>query len=206
MTSVSFGSMFNPEYNIKSLAHGDSGDIGDIGDIGDPRDCGSPKDFPSLPDEPIGRSQVKIAPKRPMPHKLKLSIEDMKALSKLTSKTYGFHNDSNDFWVHTKKPTQGKFPNLTMGDGKLIDKSRHEFVNELVSENSQAFQVAGKDSIGGNKLITVVKNQETGKTTMYTCTSKECYPVEMDSDVDLEKLAAAITDNLSEIQGATIWA
>lgn len=202
MTSISFGSMFNPEkvsknkafnpeHNLEGLACGDSE---------------RPKDFPALPNGHLGRSQIKTGAKRPMPHKLELTNEDKGVLSKLTSSMYGFHGDSNDFWVHTKKPMQGQIPNLTMGDGKLISgTTRHDFVNNLINSNIQAFQIAGNDDLGGNKLITVIKNNETNTTTMYTCDSKQCYPVALDNNIDMEKLASAITDNLVEIQGITVW-
>ena len=201
MTAISFGSMFNPErvnskkafnpeHNLEGFAYGDSE---------------SPKDFPVFPNEQIGRNQVKTYTKRPMPHKLELTNEDKEFLSKLTSSMYGFHDNSNNFWVHTKKPTQGQIPNLIMGDGKLIDESRLEFANSLVDNKTQAFQIAGNDKLGGNKLITVVKNNETNITTMYTCDSKQCAPMTIDSDVDMEKLVSAITDNLVEIQGITVW-
>lgn len=201
MTSISFGSMFNPErvsankafnpeHNLEGFAYGDSE---------------RQKDFPAFPSEQIGRSQVKTGAKKPMPHKLELTNEDKEVLSKLTSSMYGFHGNSNDFWVHTKKPTQGQIPNLTMGDGTLKDKTRHEFANELVNGETQAFQIAGNDDLGGHKLITVVKNNETNTTTMYTCDSKQCYPVTLDNNIDMEKLASVITDNLVEIQGITVW-
>ena len=202
MTSISFGSMFNPErvsknkafnpeHNLEGFAYGDEE---------------RPKDFPALPSDSIGRSQIKTGAKRPMPHKLELTNEDKEVLSKLTSSMYGFHGNSNDFWVHTKKPMQGQIPNLTMGDGKLTTgTTRHDFVNNLINSNIQAFQIAGNDNLGGNKLITVVKNNETNTTTMYTCDSKQCYPVTLDNNIDMEKLASAITGNLVEIQGVTVW-
>ena len=93
-----------------------------------------------------------------------------------------------------------------MGDGKLKDNmSRHDFVNSLINGETQAFQIAGKDTLGGNKLVTVVNNRETGKLTMYTCDSKECYPMVLDDNVDMKKLASSITSNLACIQGATVW-
>ena len=202
MTSISFGSMFNPgrvsankpsnpERNLEGLAHGDSE---------------RPKDFPDFPSDSLGRSQVKTGEKHPMPHKLELTNEDKEVLSKLTSNMYGFHDNSNNFWVHTKKPTQGKIPNLTMGDGKIADgMTRNEFVGELINNKTQAFQVAGNDKLGGNKLITVVKNNETNTTTMYTCDSKQCYPMVLDGDVDMQKLMSTITDSLISIQGVTVW-
>ena len=202
MTSISFGSMFNPERvsinkgfnperNIEGFAHGDAE---------------SPKDFVDDPKDAIGRSQVKTGAKKPLPHKLELTNEDKEALSKLTSSMYGFHGNSNDFWVHTKKPAQGQIPNLTMGDGKIAEgATRQDFVNKLVDSNTQAFQIAGNDELGGNKLITVVKNNKTNTTTMYTCDSKQCYPVTLEGDIDMEKLVSAITDNLISILGVTVW-
>lgn len=202
MTSISFGSMFNPErisvnkafnpeHNIEGFSSGDAE---------------RPKDFPNYPSDSIGRSQVKISPKHPNPHKLELSDKDKEALSKLTSNMYGFHGESNEFWVHTKKPIQGYLPNVAMGDGKLsADMTRQDFAKQLINEKTVAFQIAGKDELDGNKLITVVKNNETGLTTMYTCDSKQCYPMTVDPNIDLEKLASVITDKLVSIQGVTTW-
>lgn len=202
MTSITFGSMFNPErisankalnpeYNLEGFAYGDSE---------------RPKDFPALPNEQLGRSQIKTGAKHPMPHKLELTNEDKEVLSKLTSSMYGFHGDSNDFWVHTKKPTQGQIPNLTMGDGKLTPgTTRNDFVNNLINSNTQAFQIAGNDELGDNILITVVKNNKTNTTTGYTCDSEQCYPMKLNGDIDMEKLASTITNSLLSIQGVTIW-
>ena len=202
MTSISFGSMFNPErvsaskafnpeHNLEGFAYGDAE---------------RPKDFPAFPNDQIGRSQVKTGVKRPMPHKLELTNEDKEALSKLTSSMYGFHGNSNDFWVHTKKPMQGQIPNLTMGDGKLQEgTTRHEFVENLIDDKTKAFQIAGTDQYGGNKLITFVKNDEAGTITLYTCDSKECYPVVLEGEGNIPAFASAITDNLVSIQGVTTW-
>lgn len=40
---------------------------------------------------------------------------------------------------------------------------------------------------------------------MYTCSSKECYPMVLDNNTNIEKLAEKITDTPDPIQGATIW-
>lgn len=202
MTSVLFSSIFNPERvrknkdfnperNLEGFACGDSE---------------RPKDFPTFPDEQVGRSQVKTGAKQPMPHKLELTKKDKKALSKLTSSMYGFHGDSNDFWVHTRKPTQGQIPNLTMGDGRITDDiTRHEFVEKLIDDKTKAFQIAGVDRLGGNKLITFVKNDEADTITLYTCDSKECYPVALEGEGNVSAFASAISGNLVEIQGVTVW-
>ena len=195
ISSVSFGSMFNPE---RISAFNPEHDIEEL-----KNDVERPKDFPAFPNETIGRSQVKTSQK--LPHKLELSNEDKNFLSKLNSDMYGFHGTGNEFWVHSNKPTKGNMPNMIMGDGKLIDKSRHDFIKELIDDKTQGFQIAGNDKLGGKKLITVVKNNETGTSTMYTCDSKQCYPRNLDSDVDIKKLASAITDNLVVVHGATVW-
>lgn len=202
-SNISFGSMFNlervsrnylenlsnPEHNIEGLKN----------------DAERPKDFPALPSNSIGRSQV-IKTDSELPHKLELSAEDKKLLSGLCSSMYGFHDNSNEFWVYKRKPMQGKIPNLVMGDGRLQDNmSRNDFAKELVHDGTQAFQIAGNDKYGGNKLITVVKNSKSNTMTMYTCDSKQCYPMTLDGDVDIKKLATSIADNLIRIQGVTVW-
>lgn len=202
-TNVSFGSMFNPErisrksieslsdpeYNIEGLR----------------RDVEQSKYFPAFPSESLGRSQVQKTNVK-NPHKLELSNEDEKFLSKLSSTEYGFHGSSNDFWFHSRKPNSGSIPNLIMGDGALQkDETRHDFIKKLVNSDTQAFQIAGIDKLGGNKLITVVRNSETGTLTMYTCDSKQCYPMVLDNNVDIANLAEAIADNLDKICGSTIW-
>ena len=195
--NVTFGSMhgfegigrkaLNPEHNLEQLKN----------------DAERPKDFPAYPNETIGRSQVKT--RAGLPHKLELSGEDKEFLSELSSSMYGFHPMSNDFWVHSKKPAKGRTPNIIMGDGRLTpDMTRHDFVKTLVNDDTQAFQIAGRDKLGGHKLITVVKNTDTDTTTMYTCDSKQCYPLVIDGDVDIQKIASSITSNLDSIQGATI--
>ena len=202
---ISFGSMFNPErvsgryaelglnnpeYNIEGLKN----------------DAERPKDFPVFQNESIGRSQVKTNNLKNLnPKKLELSDEDKVFISKLNSKMYGFHSNSNDFWVRSIKPVQAGVPNIILGDGKIVNgSSRQEFVKNLINDDTQAFQIAGQDIYGGNKLITVVNNNETGITTMYTCDSKECYPVAIDCK-DIKLLKSAIIDNLSAVQGATVW-
>ncbi len=198
ISGVSFDSMFNPERiggnNIFNPEH-------DIEEL--KNDAERPKDFPAFPNEQIGRSQVKSS--RKLPHKLELSDEDKNFLSKLNSDTYGFYGTNNKFWVHSKKPGKANIPNMIMGDGKLKDESRHDFIKDLINDEVQAFQIAGNDECGGNKLITVVKNNETDTFTMYTCDSKQCYPMNLDSNVDVKELASAITDNLLIVQGATVW-
>ena len=198
ISSISFGSMFNPE---KISGNGIFNPEHDIEEL--KNDVERPKDFPAFPDESIGRSQIKTS--RKLPHKLELSGEDKDFLSKLSTDMYGFHGTGNKFWVHSKKPGKANVPNMIMGDGKLKDKSRHDFIKELINDETQAFQIAGNDKFGGNKLITVVKNNETNTLTMYTCDSKQCYPMNLDSDVDIKKLASAITDNLVVVHGATVW-
>ena len=181
-------SAFDPEYDIECLKN----------------DAERSKDFPVFPDECIGRSQVRISTNSP--HKLELTKEDKDILSKLSSSVYGFHGNSDDFWVHYTKPGKGRFPNVAMGDGRLTDgMTRHDFVNELVNKETQAFQIAGNDMLGGRKLITVVKNNDSNTMTMYTCDSKQCYPMVIDGNIDIQKVACAITDQLTTIQGATIW-
>lgn len=202
---ISFGSLFNPERVPRKF---------EIPDLDNPEhdieqlknDAERPKDFPAFPNELIGRSQLtKTAPKRPYPVKVELTDEDKDFLSKLSSKQYGFHPNSNKFWFHGRKPAQGGAPNMIMGDGMLPkNTSRHDFIKGLVDDKAEAFQIAGKDKLGGNKLITVVKNNKTGEMTMYTCDSKTCYPVVVDGG-NTKALANAITNNLTEIQGATVW-
>lgn len=182
------GGISNPEHNIEGVKN----------------DAERPKDFPAYPNDLIGRSQVKTS--QILPHKLELSNEDKDFLSKLSSDMYGFYGNTNDFWVHSKKPAQGCIPNMIMGDGELTNNmTRHDFVKGLVNNETQAFEIAGNDELGGNKLVTVVKNSETNTVTMYTCDSKQCYPKIFDGNVDIEKLASAITDDLIAIQGATVW-
>ncbi len=202
---ISFGSMFNPErvlgrygklglnnpeYNIEGLKN----------------DAERPKDFPVYPNESIGRSQIKTNnSKHPQPKELELSDNDKDFVSKLSSDMYGFHPNGDRFWVHSIEPVQGGVMNICMGDGKIINgASRHEFAKNRIKDDTQAFQIAGKDIYGGNKLITVVNNNETGITTMYTCDSKECYPLAVECK-DIKLLASAIIDNLSAVQGVTVW-
>ena len=105
-----------------------------------------------------------------------------------------------------KKLTEDNAVNMIMGDGKLTDDmSRNDFANSLINDETQAFQIMGEDKLGGMKLATVVKNSETGVVTMYTCDSKECYPMVIPGSVDLKKVASALTDNLTAIQGITVW-
>jgi len=195
ISSVSFGSMFNPE---RIRGFNPEHDIEGL-----KKEVERPKDFYNLPNESIGRSQVIINQK--FPHKLELSNSDKTFLSELNSDVYGFHGNSDRFWVHSKKATKGNIANISMGDGKLTDKSRHEFIKDLINEKTQAFQIAGSDRLSGNKLITVVKNSETNTSTMYTCDSRQCYSINLDNNFDIEKLVSAITDHLTEIQGATVW-
>lgn len=200
--NTSFGSMFNPERisrrNFENLSNPEH----DIERL--KNDAERPKDFPAFPNESIGRSQVKTNSK--FPHKLELSQEDKEFLSKLTSVRYGFHGGSNAFWYHSYEPTSDNIPNLTMGDGKLENnKTREDFVKELVDDESQAYQIAGSDKFGGYKLITVVQNSETNTATMYTCDSKQCYPIVFDGNIENKKLAESIVDMLNTIQGVTLW-
>lgn len=198
VSNVSFGSMFNPE-RINGGVFNPEHDVECL-----KNDAEKPKDFPAFPNESVGRSQVKVAAK--LPHKLELSSEDKNFLSKLSTNTYGFNENSNEFWVHSRKATQGRIPNLVMGDGKLVgNQTRHNFVKELVNNETQAFQIAGNDKLGGMKLVTVVKNTNSDTVTLYTCDSKQCCPMVLDGDIDIQKLASAITDNLDTIQGVTIW-
>lgn len=201
--NTSFGSMFNPERisrrNFENLSNPEH----NIENL--KNDAERPKDFPAFPNESIGRSQVAKTNYK-LPHKLELSQEDKEFLSKLTSVKYGFHGNSNDFWFHSYKPTPDNIPNLSMGDGKLENnKTREDFVKELVDNETQAYQIAGIDKLGGNKLITVVQNNKTNTTTMYTCDSKQCYPLVFDGNIENKKLAESIVDMLNTVQGVTIW-
>ena len=205
MTSnVSFSSLFNPERISRKNAEKLSNPEYNIEGLRN--DAERPKDFPVFPNDSIGRSQVIIKQNQSDPHKLELTKDDRDFIFLLSSSTYGFHDNSNDFWVNTRERVNGRYNGSTMGDGKILDgKTRHDFAKGLVNNETQAFQIAGSDKLGGNKLITVVKNSETGKTTMYTCDSKECYQTVIDKPVNLEKIASAITDNLTSILGVTIW-
>lgn len=165
----------------------------------------SQKDCINIPNELIGRSQViKINPK--FPHELELSDKDNDFISELSSDMYGFIDSSNEFWVHSTKPTKDGTPKVIMGDGAIPNgSSRYDFVKELINDKTPAFQIAGNDIYDGNKLITVVKNSETGKMTMYTCDSKQCYPKIIDDDISIKKLTSAILENLIAVQGVTVW-
>lgn len=165
----------------------------------------SPKDFPTLSNEQTEKNQdVKTNAKNF--HKLELSNEDKNFLSKLTSKVYGFHGDSNKYWVHTKKQTDGNTPKLIMGDGVLRENvTRKDFIKALVNSNSKAFQIAGTDKDSRHKIITVVQNSETNTTTMYTLDSEQCYKIALENNIDKTKLTETIVDKLGTIHGATIW-
>ena len=195
---VSFGSIYNPVINNgKNVINPESNSERLKNNVK------RQNSFPVFPNELIGRSQVNISQK--IPHELELSDNDKSFLSELSSDMYGFHGDTDSFWVHSKKQTKDNTIQVTMGDGQLAGKSCQDFVKDIVNSDTQAFQIAGSDKYGGNKLVTVVRNAKTNTTTMYTCDSKQCYPMLIHNDVDMKNIASAITDNLTSILGATVW-
>lgn len=195
ISNVSFGSMFN----LKAVSEKFDSEQ-NIENIG--KNIEGTKISCDFPDETIGRSQVRRNLK--IPHKLKLSNEDANFLTKLNSSSYGFHGKSNAYWVHSRKANSKQF---IMGDGRIsLGLTRHDFINGLVDEEIQAFQIAGYDAKDGeNVLTTLVKNPETNKITMYICDSKGCSSVVLPSNIDFERAVAVITHKLSMIIGATAW-
>jgi len=195
VSNVSFASMFNLEAVSEKFASEQN-----IENIG--KNIEGTKISCAFPDDVVGRSQVRRNLK--IPHKLKLSSEDANFLAKLNSNSYGFHGKSNAYWVHSREAASKRF---IMGDGRISSGlTRHDFINGLVDEKIQAFQIAGNDAKDGeNVLTTLVKNPETNKITMYICDSKGCASVALPSNIDFKRAVAGITDNLSVIIGATAW-
>ena len=133
---------------------------------------------------------------------LELSCEDEKFISRLNMSKYGFHKDSDRFWFHTTLKKAGALNQNMTGDGKIKEGlSRHDFINNLIDNKTRAFQIAGTDKYGENKLITV-----------YTCDSKGCRPEVTESNISAQNskstmhdFASKLLGDIEEVQGASVW-